>query len=52
MTLGFALVALSGINPEKHNSKDCLKFLTVWMVKGPNKLQGECQLIAENSSSI
>lgn len=52
MTLGFALVAPSGISPENYNSKDCLKFLAVWMVNGPNKIQEECQLIAENSSSI
>lgn len=51
MTLSFALVFLSRVNIENHNYKDCLKFLGIWMVQGLNKLQGEYQLIAENSSS-
>lgn len=48
----FVLVFLSRINLENQNYKACLKFLAVWKGQGLNKLQGEYQFIAENSSSI
>lgn len=52
MTLSFALAFVSRKNLENQNYKDCFNFLAVWKGQSLNKLQGQYQFIAENSSSI